>query len=1011
MKPKKSTALLAPLIVVGFCFCIFAVFKNKNYSAKPEVFHQEGLENPAEEFSEALEDERNLLKDRHTGKIPEGIRELELMQAKEILEAQMQNGYASKTNNSIYTYQGPTNLGGRTRAVVFDVADPTSNTILAGGVSGGVFKTINGGASWTRVSPDGDGNFTVTAIAQDTRVGFTNIWYYAGGEGLGNSASGDGDPYFGNGVYKSVDNGNTWTRLANSNTGSSYVFDRSTDAIFRIAVHPITGEVYLAALGMIMRSQDGGSHWSAILSAASSSSSSQATDVLITSTGMIYVAFTGSTSNGNSPALDGVWSSTSGNFGSFTHIAGTGSATTPAGWHAYGAYGRVILGVAPSNQNLLFALYDNKRVSNCSGVAAPEADLFKWDESTDTWTNLSALLPDEAGCSDGNDPMAVQGGYDLALAVKPDDPNTLVIGGTNVYRSVNGGTSWTRIGGFTNTSGYAQLVNHHPDIHVLTFKPSDVTKLFCGDDGGIQMTDISAAAPVWTSLNNNFYSYQYYHVAIKQEAGLDDFIGGAQDNGITFASAGSTSFSTVLTGDGGAVGFGSGINPYREYCSSQRGKIYRVTRSNSSTSTSELTPPGVSSLFVTYFLVDPDNTELLYYSGSSGGLYRLLRITNASAATNGSWQTFSFGFQGFIRAMATTRGTYSASSCLYLGTESGYLYRLTDPANAPLGTVPVDITPPGMEGMASILGIGVNPRNANEILVAFSNYGAINIWYTANAGAASPTWVNVEGNLTLPSVRSAMILNSASGPEYYVGTSVGLYKSTLMNGSATVWTKEAPSEIGNVQVRSLSLRPSDNTFAIGTHGLGMWKGKVPVALPVQFTYFSGVLKNNSAQLKWTTAQENNNKGFELERSYDGLHYQKIAFVKGAGTTSISQSYMFTDKEIAQDNNYYRLRQLDFDGKATYSSIVLLRNTLSMNADVTVLGNPFTDHLDIRFNKRMSSELFFRLTDMSGRIVHEENVGNGNTKVRLSFGPIIVSGVYVLSITDGTKQYNIRVVKK
>ena len=88
-----------------------------------------------------------------------------------------QRAETNRTTSSTYTSRGPTNLGGRTRAMAVDLSDATSNTILAGGVSSGLFRTTNGGASWTKVSSNGEIH-NVTAIAQDPRVGFQNIWYY-----------------------------------------------------------------------------------------------------------------------------------------------------------------------------------------------------------------------------------------------------------------------------------------------------------------------------------------------------------------------------------------------------------------------------------------------------------------------------------------------------------------------------------------------------------------------------------------------------------------------------------------------------------------------------------------------------------------------------------------------------------------------------------------------------------------------------------------------------------------
>ena len=145
-----------------------------------------------------------------TGNIPREEKELERLQAERSPKAK--NG-----RNLTVSLRGPNNLGGRTRALVVDVSDATGNTIIAGAVSGGVFRTTNGGTTWTRVS-DNNEIHNVTTIAQDPRPGFQNIWYYGTGETSGNSAGQNGSFYLGRGIWKSTDSGLTWTQVAGTNS-------------------------------------------------------------------------------------------------------------------------------------------------------------------------------------------------------------------------------------------------------------------------------------------------------------------------------------------------------------------------------------------------------------------------------------------------------------------------------------------------------------------------------------------------------------------------------------------------------------------------------------------------------------------------------------------------------------------------------------------------------------------------------------------------------------------------
>jgi hypothetical protein len=1005
---KKFTFLLAVMLVTVIA-CTF-YFVNRSKKEKATAFVQKAETVPASDFDKAIEEEENLLKDPRTGKIPEDIRELELAQAREIFDKQLSSGHASRIASTVYTYQGPSNLGGRTRAIAFDVTDPTSGTILAGCVSGGLFRTTTGGTTWTRVSPS-TARYSITALAQDTRVGFTHIWYYAGGEIIGNSASGSGASYRGDGVYKSVDGGLTWAKLPSSNTGSLYSLDNRADYITRIAVNPVTGHVYVARSGDIMRSLDGGTTWAyTIGDPGAGISTAFISDIIITPTGRFYASFAGAVPGG----FDGVWTSPpgSGGPGTWTHLAGTGSGTTPAGWNPAASLGRVVLAYAPSSENFVYALYYIGATSPLSCVGPfVEAELFRWDDLGPGWTNLSATLPDEAGCSPGNDPFAVQTGYDLVVAVKPDVASTIFIGGTNAYRSTDAGLTWTRIGGYAGTGGYSKYLTHHPDIHDFKFGPASSSLLFCGDDGGIQRGDITATPVVWTSLNNDYRTYQYYHVAIKPELGVSDFIGGAQDNGTTTSIGGTTALSEIFTGDGVAVGLASGAYPYTQFVGFQNGPIFRRTADLlSGFVNATLTPAGTASIFVTYFYLDPDNTENLYYACTVGGLNRIQRLTNATTAVSTDWTSMTFSYTGYVRAMAATRGAYSATSRLYLGTDGGKLYRITDPVGAVAGVVPTDITPTGMTGLGTVVGISVDPTDHNKVLVVYSNYGITNIWYTADASVASPVWVAEEGGLTLPSVRSCLIVKNGATTEYYVGTSVGLYKTTALAGGATVWTQEAPSEIGNSCINSISLRPSDNTFVIGTHGSGMWKAIVSLPLPVELTEFKGSLQNENALLQWSTTAEYNSKHFELEKSFDGTNFRKIATIPAAGNSNSPLQYSYTDREPLTEKNYYRLNSVDIDNSGKLSGIVLIK-VADATQDMLVLGNPFRDNIIVRFVKPPEAKGELRLTDMAGRLIARQVIGQGEQQLQFTIpSGKVAKGVYVVQAVIGGRTYKTTVIK-
>ncbi|WP_343910504.1 T9SS type A sorting domain-containing protein [Aquimarina litoralis] len=817
----KKVKLLIPISLVLVSVALLFNNENKNEidNQTSKVFVPFKKEGPKK--MKTLEERRRFAEERRkhefdlqanpkTGKIPVEEKQSEIFVSNQLM---VQSKNAKSASNTSYISRGPSNLGGRTRTIVFDRSDNTGNTIIAGGVSSGVFRTTDGGANWSKVSSNNEIH-NVTTIVQDPRNGFENIWYYGTGESFGNSANADGAAFLGQGIWQSTDSGQSWTQLP-STASVQEQNDSPFDFMFKIAVHPTTGDLYAGAGGAIRRFD--GTDWTVELDSGGNFFS----DVVITSTGIVYASF-----SGNSTTANGVWQSPTG-IGSYTRI---GSNVTPG----FGSNGRAVLAVAPSNEDIVYLLHTS------SGLF--EAGLWQWNDSTDTWTNRTNTMPDEPGGDlAGNDPIAVQGGYDLVVGVKPDDENFVLIGGTNAYKieDITTDASFTRIGGYRNNQSYAlydlgiDADEHHPDIHAFAFPPNNPDVLFTGTDGGIHRTDnINAATVSWTNLNNDYQTYQYYHVATDPRATSDIVIGGAQDNGttgggISFGLPDATTMFDIAGGDGVAVG----VAPSLYYLGVQRGPVFRVSTSEFS----EITPEGIivtgqnpRSQFVTYFYLDESNNNALYYAG----LNTLFSTSDASNVTATTWNDLgSLPFGENIKQMKATWGAYDASSSyLLVGGNQGSLFRLNDPQNATAFTDAVEITPPGrLEGTVS--GIAIHPTNNDIVMVTYSNYGITNIYITTNATSDTPTWTVAERNLDTFSIRSAAITEIGSETRYFVGTARGLYSS--LDPVNEDWEIEAPNQIGFAVVSALAYKPSNNTLLIGTHGNGMYEGTIEATLSVE----------------------------------------------------------------------------------------------------------------------------------------------------------------------------------
>ncbi|WP_033961225.1 T9SS type A sorting domain-containing protein [Psychroserpens jangbogonensis] len=766
-----------------------------------------------------------------TGEVSKSDKNQEFEQAR---NAQLNSGaLAGRNLESNYINRGPTNFGGRTRSLVIDKSDTSGNTMIAAAVTGGVFRTTNGGDSWDKVSSY-DEIHNATCLVQDPRTGFENTWYYGTGEfWFGNVSAGGfaGSPYLGQGVWKSTDGGVTWIQMPS--TGSTQeAFDSPFDYVTRLAVHPITGDLYAAANGEIARFN--GTVWNTeIANPTNLTNFNGVTDVVITSGGRVYAALSGD----SDASVEGVWTSDDG-IGNWTRI--NNGFFTPSR--------RVVLALAPSNQNKLYTLFVNENTGGCTGLNDPvqEADLWLWDQSSQIYINYSNILPFEGDCSNP-EPLNVQIGWDLCVSVKPNDENFVAIGGTSAYVKediTDNSTRFKKIGGYLSSPGapnssYSSITidPHHPDIQYLVFSPQNNNALFSATDGGIHKTDdVTATTIGWQNLNNNYQTYQFWHVAIDPLNGSDIVLGGTQDNG---TKVGGTDFGLpdlttqqgVLGGDGVAVDISRDEGNCFGFMGSQNGFLLRA---DCVVGSADITPQGSNSQFVTYFYLDSDNNNALYYAGQN----TLYKTSNASNVTSSTWENAGntnddLGVNDWFQTFSTSKGVYNPStSYLLMGGDEGRIYKLNDPWNVTNISQSIDITPSGATiGFPSfVTGLAVHPTNNDIVLATYANYGTNSIFITADATSNNPTWTLVERNLSAHSIRSAAITEEDGETLYFVGTARGLYSTG--NPTNEDWIREAPGQIGFALVSSLAYRHSDNHLLIGTFGNGMYEAVLSPSLGV-----------------------------------------------------------------------------------------------------------------------------------------------------------------------------------
>jgi len=235
------------------------------------------------------------------------------------------------------------------------------------------------------------------------------------------------------------------------------------------------------------------------------------------------------------------------------------------------------------------------------------------------------------------------------------------------------------------------------------------------------------------------------------------------------------------------------------------------------------------------------------------------------------------------------------------------------------------------------------------------------------------------------------------------GTTVA---SSLMDVVTIRFTITDPAEFSGIVWRTASPNPTnvfdhDNSTQVSADDLS----GVNVALPVELTSFSANAGNGQVMLTWVTESETNNFGFDIERSEDGIDFQKIGFVEGKGTTIVPQQYVFVDEKLAPGTYYYRLKQIDLDGAFEYSDAINVTVTPPKEfALAQNYPNPFNPTTTIRYDLPVSSHVVLTVYNILGKEVKtlvdaEQSAGiktvvwDGTNKI----GEPVSSGVYIYTL--------------
>ena len=246
-------------------------------------------------------------------------------------------------------------------------------------------------------------------------------------------------------------------------------------------------------------------------------------------------------------------------------------------------------------------------------------------------------------------------------------------------------------------------------------------------------------------------------------------------------------------------------------------------------------------------------------------------------------------------------------------------------------------------------------------------------------------YINVMGNLTL---QKTMTLDNQSTVKVATG------------GQINAWGADRTTEI----IVLGAVRKFDQTNAARFDGYGIANSASGIApygfstnssLPVTFSSFYATKNSSDVLMSWSTAQEFNNNNFEIQRSTDGSNWTVIALVMGMGTSTTTTQYSYTDKNMTAATVYYRIRQVDIDGKFEYSDVKTIRsNQAAAVAKIYAANNM----VNVEFNAATEGTVTVRMLNTNGQLVAEQHFQQAQYRISMNnYGK--GAGLYVIQVSD------------
>lgn len=755
-------------------------------------------------------------------------------------------------SNINWIEMGPTNIGGRTRTILIDANDATGNTLWAAGITGGLWKSTNGGDNW-QVVDDFFGSLSISTIAQDPSN--PDIIYFGTGEGWFQEI----DAARGMGIWWTDDGGDNWSWLAHGIDGSLSLGRFDIFSHIQKLVVDTNGDLYAGTrLSGLMLLKGGGNSvnlWEKVVMPFFSPSviTEFVTDIEIAPDGTIYVGMFKNYSSTihhlfKKPAGSSTWIEP--------------NLFAPAGSALPGArIARMELACGPSLQptgpSIIYVLASHLGApapfwgpGNCGLVGGHKVDgIYKSLDGGVTFSPVNTPV-DVNPCVFPKFARA-QAWYNLTIEVSPFDPNLVYCGGINLFRSFDGGQNWQQV---SEENGNFSIQKVHADQHTIVFDPVNAGRMFFGNDGGVWFTNNGNVSlptiPTIISKNNGYRVTQLYAVGPHPDEW--EALAGSQDNNtVQYASSGlnTGAIANGTPGDGGYC-FIDEDDPDYQFASFSRNYLFRSTDGGNTFnlfSAPQLTAR--KGLFINPSDYDSDY-NMLFTTGDPNTIIRYANMTTTSS-NNSSFTTLTIpsAILGSNSVYVThikvaPKDLPSDPITLFLGTQApangvgpGYIIKVENAETSNPTFSMINRTPPAsnfvMPDLANVSCIEVEDGDLDHILVSFFNYDIPSVFETKDGGA---TWDNLDpSGAGLPNFPVRwVIFNPKDNEEALIATELGVWATDDIQGVNTVWTS-VNTGLANVRVDMLRRRKWDDAIFAATHGRGLFRTDAFSTVMVNFS--------------------------------------------------------------------------------------------------------------------------------------------------------------------------------